>query len=520
MKALSLPIPEQFNVAQFFVERHVREGRGDSLALLFEDRQFTYRQIAEQVNRAANLFARSGVKKRERILLLARDSPSWVAAFWGGIKLGAVVVPLNTLLTPDDYAFMLRDSSARGLIVEDVLLEKVAPILSTSRRRKLVWVAGQAPEGYRTFEGELARHSPDFTAAVTRRDAPAFWLYTSGSTGQPKAAIHCHQDMTVCLERFARQVLQISASDRTFSTSKLFFAYGLGNGLYFSFGVGGSSVLLAERPTPERVFSILRRHRPTLFFAVPAVYSALLQAPEADVDAFRTVRCAVSAGEALPAMLWENFRGRFGISILDGIGSTEMLHMFISNRLEDMRPGRSGMLVPGYDAKIVDEDDREVAPGETGNLLVRGESGARAYWRRPELTRQTFRKGWIFTGDRYSRDARGYFLHHGRSDDMLKVSGMWVSPLEVENALLAHRAVMDCAVVGVADRQGLTKPKAFVVLKNPASASQELAEELAQFLKTRLASYKLPREIAFLESLPRTATGKIQRYKLRAGYLP
>lgn len=273
-------------------------------------------------------------------------------------------MPLNTLLTPDDYAFMLRDSSARGLVVEDVLLAKVAPILSRSRRKKLGWVAGQAPEGYRSFDRELARHSPDFAAAVTQRDAPAFWLYTSGSTGQPKAAIHRHRDMVVCLERYAKQVLQISASDRTFSTSKLFFAYGLGNGLYFSFGAGGSTVLLAERPTPERVFSILHRYRPTMFFAVPAVYSALLQAAEADPDAFRTVRCAASAGEALPAMLWEKFRERFGISILDGIGSTEMLHMFISNRVEDVRPGTSGNLVPGYDARIVDEDDREVSRGD------------------------------------------------------------------------------------------------------------------------------------------------------------
>ncbi len=518
MGRLKLTIPERFNVAAYFVDRHLDEGRGDALAVLYQDQQFTYRQIVGLMNRATNAFAYEGVRRGDRILLLLFDSPAFVAAFWGAIKLGAVPIPTNTLLATDDYEFMLRDSEARFLVVEEKLLEKVAPFLGQLGNLKTAWVTGSAEQAgarIKSFDAALAESSPKASAAPTHRDDPAFWLYTSGSTGRPKAAIHRHRDMVYCLEFFAKQVLEISAGDRTFSTSKLFFAYGLGNALYFPFGVGASTVLLSERPTAEKVFEIVRCHQPTVFFGVPAVYAAMLQAPEASQLDLGSVRCAVSAGEALPAPLWSRFRDRFGISIVDGIGSTEMLHMFISNRPDDIVPGSSGKLVPGYGARIVDEQGNEVPAGQMGELQISGESAAAGYWNRPDLTAASFRGEWTVTGDKYICDERGYYWYCGRSDDMLKVSGLWVSPLEVETAVLAHPAVLECAVVGATDHDGLTKPKAFVVRKNSLATPSTFEAELRGFLHGRLPAYKVPQWIVVTESLPRTATGKVQRFKLR-----
>ncbi|MFQ5818106.1 MAG: benzoate-CoA ligase family protein [Terriglobia bacterium] len=520
MGDLTLSLPEPFNVATYFIDRHLAHGRADALAVLYEDNRFSYRQVAEQVNRAAQALARAGLGREDRVLLLLLDSPAFVAAFWGAIKLGAIPIPTNTLLTSDDYEFMLRDSGARGLVVQDSLVEKVAPALARLSDLKTVWVVGAARSGYESFEAALAQSAPTAAAAPTHRDAPAFWLYTSGSTGRPKAAIHLHHDMVYCLETFAKHVLQISARDRTFSASKLFFAYGLGNALYFPFGVGGSTVLLAERPSAEKIFEVIRRTRPTLFFAVPTLYAAMLQIPEAETADLGSVRLAVSAGEALPAPLYERFRERFGLSIIDGIGSTEMLHMFISNRPGDITSGSSGKLVPGYDARIVDEHGNDLPAGEIGNLWIRGDSAAAGYWNRPELTRATFCGGWSVTGDKYIRDAHGVFWYCGRSDDMLKVSGLWVSPLEIETALLAHPAVVECAVVGATSSDGLTKPKAFVVLKEAMSVSGQFDAELREFLRSRLPAYKVPEWIVLADSLPKTATGKIQRFKLRQQSIP
>lgn len=508
-----LSLPEQFNAAAYFVDRNLAEGRGDALALLCADQQLTYRQVADQASRAARAFARAGIGREDRVFLLLLDSPAFVAAFWGAIKLGAVAVPVNTLLMPADYEFMLRDSGARCLVVSDALWEKVAPVLARLPEVETLWVAGEAPPGAESFEAVLARSQSDAPAAATHRDAPAFWLYTSGSTGRPKAAIHRHRDMVYCLESFAKGILGITARDRTFSASKLFFAYGLGNALYFPFGVGASTVFLPERPTAEKVFEVVRRYQPTIFYAVPTLYAAMLQVPpNAGPDDLGPVRLAVSAGEALPASIWERFRDRFGLEILDGIGSTEMLHMFISNRPGDVLAGSSGKPVPGYDARIVDEQGNDLPPGQMGNLWVRGASAAAGYWNRPDLTAETFRDEWTLTGDKYIRDERGYYSYCGRTDDMLKVSGLWVSPLEIETVLLAHPAVVEAAVVGSTDADGLTRPKAFVVVKNPAA---ELEANLRSFLHARLPGYKVPEWIVFADSLPKTATGKIQRFKLR-----
>ncbi len=521
-----MDIPERFNVAEYFIDRHIEEGRADRVALLYDGEQFTYGRIAKSVNRAASALRGHGVETGDRVLILLPDSPDFVAVFWGAIKVGAVAVPVSTFVAGEEYELVLQDSGPRCLVVHHGLVDRLEPALrkmggvagarpSGSPARTKVCTVGGAGRGCDQLDEVLARSSPRVEASPTHRDDPAFWLYTSGSTGQPKAAIHRHRDMMYCLEDFARGILQISADDRTFSASKLFFAYGLGNGLYFPLGVGAQTVLLAERPSAERVLEVISSRRPTIFYGVPSHYAAMLQAFDASRHDLTSLRCAVSAGEALPAALWERFHQRFGISILDGIGSTEMLHMFISNRPDDVVPGSSGKIVPGYTAKIVDDEGRELPAGEIGNLWVRGASGAAGYWNRPELTAATFRGEWIVTGDKYRCDESGYYWHCGRSDDMLKVHGMWVSPVEVEGALLAHPAVLECAVVGAIDDDGLEKPKAFIVLRKPFSLSPELETELHTFARERLARYKEPCWLVETESLPKTATGKVQRFKLR-----
>ena len=516
-----MDIPEGFNVASYFVDRHLDEGRGNKVAVLSGDECFTYRQVAEWVNRASNALARLGVGRSDRVLIALRDSPAFVASFWGAIKLGAIAVPVNTAQAAAEYAFVLADSGAKAVVVEESLSDKIVPAAVAAGTPPVVLVAAGS------FEAELAVGSPQAPTAATHRDDPAFWLYTSGSTGRPKAAVHRHRDMLYCLEGFAKGVLQITAADRTLSASKLFFAYGLGNALYFPFGVGAETVLIPDRATPERVFEAIARYQPTLFYGVPSLYAALLQAApprsatprasdrEAAMCDMSSIRLAVSAGEALPAALWQRFRDRFGLEILDGIGSSEMLHMFLSNYPGDIAPGSSGRLVEGYAVKIVDEGGCEVAAGEMGNLWARGASAAAGYWNRPDLTSATFladaKGAWVVTGDKYRRDERGYYWHCGRSDDMMKVHGLWVSPVEIESALLEHPAVAECAVVGARDGDGLEKPKAFVV----PTATTVTEEELLDFLQDRLPSYKVPRWVVITSSLPKTATGKMQRFKLR-----
>lgn len=521
-----MDIPERPNAAEYFVDRHLEEGHEDQVAVLYGEDQFTYGQISELVSRAANALGQYGVGNGDRVLILLPDSPAFAAAFWGAIKLGAVAVPVNTLLTGEELEFVLRDSGARCLVAHDTLLDKVDPALRSlggvgkagcgqSAVEPRVLVAGKTKRGHEHFDDVLARSARHAGTSPVTRDDVAFWLYTSGSTGQPKAVIHRHRDMLCCLESFAKGVLGMTAKDRTFSASKLFFAYGLGNGLYFPFGTGAQTVLLPERTNAERVLEVISRYHPTLFFAVPHLYAAILEVADASRYDLSSLRCAVSAGETLPAPLWERFHERFAIPILDGIGSTEMLHMFISNRLGDLMPGSSGTIVPGYEAKIVDEEGRECRTGDIGNLWIRGESAAAGYWNRPELTKETFRGDWIVTGDKYRCDERGYYWHCGRTDDMLKVHGMWVSPVEVENAIVGHPAVLECAVVGAIDDDGLERPKAFLVLKAPLRWSAELEAEVRKSVRDKLAKYKEPHWLVQVESLPKTATGKLQRFKLR-----
>jgi benzoate-CoA ligase family protein len=507
------------NAAAWFVDRHLVEGRAESVAIECGDRRLTYRDLQEQVNRAGTALKNElGVRPEERVVLLMLDVPEMIVAFFGAIKIGAVPVPVNTRWTAAEYEYVLQDSAARVIVLSDTLhAEAIKAIRACSSVRHVV-VAGADVDDARAirFEKLLADSSPVLEAEPTSRDAPAFWLYSSGTTGRPKGCVHLQHDMAVCADNYARGVLGIHGQDRCFSVAKLFFAYGLGNSMYFPFSVGATSILWPGAVTPAIVFDIVERCRPTLFFSVPTHYAMLLSHPpgarEFDLS---SVRCAVSAGEALPPALFHRFRERFGVEILDGIGSTEVLHIFISNQPGRARPGSSGVAVPGYEARLVDENGQAVPQGELGDLIVRGDSTCAFYWNQHEQTKDTIAGHWIRTGDKYQQDEDGYFWFAGRSDDMLKVGGIWVSPAEVEHLLLEHPAVHACAVTGREDRDGLVKPVAHIVLGEGAIAGDELGGELQQFARQRLAEYKRPRWIEFVDALPVTATGKIQRFKLR-----
>ncbi len=511
-------IPRDLNAAHWFVDRHVAEGRGGRLAILHEGRRLTYGDVHAGVNRLGNALRRLGVAMEQRVVLLLQDSPEFVCSFWGAIKIGAVPIPTNTLLKPHDFEYILRDSRAEVVIVSQPLASIVQQVRPRVHGLRHVVVAGTAvtEEGQLSYEQLVAPESAELEPAATTKDDVAFWLYTSGTTGTPKAAVHLQHDMLVCCEAFGRHVLEIGPDDRTFSVAKLFFAYGLGNALYFPFHVGASTVLYPGRPEPAKVLEVIGRERPTLFYAVPTAYAAMLQVPNAErLYDLSSIRLCSSAGEPLPKAIYDRWLERFGIEILDGIGSTEMCHTFIANRRGQVRPGSSGTLVPGYDARLIDDGGGPVAAGDVGNLLVKGDSACACYWNQHERTRETIQGEWVRTGDKYSRDADGYFWYAGRVDDMIKASGMWVSPAEVEGALAGHPAVVEAGVVGAEDRDELVKPLAFVVLARGHAPGPALERELQTFVKERLAPYKYPRWIIFVEELPKTATGKIQRFRLR-----
>jgi benzoate-CoA ligase family protein len=510
-------LPAQFNVASWFVDRNVTEGRGATPAFQYEGRTLTYGQVQELVNRTGNALLEIGVEPENRVLMLCLDAPEFIGTFWGAIKIGAVPIPTNTLMRTADYLYFLNDSRAKVAVVSAALLAEVGPALTEARHLKHVLVAGGAPGPYMSFEDRVGKASTSLAAAPTSRDDPAYWQYSSGSTGFPKGAVHLHHDMVVCCETYARQVLGIRPDDRVFSAAKLFFAYGLGATGFIPMSVGAQAVLYPHRPTPEGVFEVIARFRPTLFFGVPTLYAGMLAVKDAE-KRFDTssLRLCVSAGEALPDELFTRWRERFGVEIIDGIGTTEICHIFISNRPGATRPGATGQPVPGYEAIVVDDDGRLVPQGEIGNLRVKGDSTMAYYWNKHDKTKETLFGPWIQTGDKYYEDAEGYFWYCGRSDDMLKVGGIWVSPVEVEATLVRHPAVLEAAVVGREDSDRLVKPQAFVVLKEPASGGDKLADELKAFVKDKIAPYKYPRWIDFVAELPKTATGKIQRFKLRA----
>ncbi len=519
--------PEEFyNSVDYFIDRHIREGRGDKVCAITDQGNFTYGQMQKMTNKMANLFRKLEIKVGERIIMLVLDSPWFFSTFWGAVRMGAVPVPSNTMLTSDDYEYYLNDSQAVALVISERLLPVIKAIEGELPFLRDILVVSDNGEFQPPYSQIYAAAAEEAETVFATKDDIAFWLYTSGTTGGPKGAVHSQSDMQYCADTYGKHILNLQENDIVYSAARLFFAYGIGNGMFYPLSIGGASILNPDPPTPAHAFRLISQYKATLFFGIPTLFGQMLEykakqdkesgaAPDPKVHELATVRACPSAGEALPPDLYTKFRERFGVEILDGPGSTEMLHIYVSNRIGDVKPGSSGKPVPGYEAKVVDDEGQELPVGEIGTLWAKGGSSLRYYWRKREKTANTIIGQWINTGDKYYKDAEGYFWPSGRADDMLKVGGIWVSPLEVENCLREHEAVLECAVIGAEDDKNLVKPKAFIVLKQGVAPSGDLEKELKQWVLDRLAKFKYPRWIVFMDELPKTATGKIQRFKLR-----
>jgi 4-hydroxybenzoate-CoA ligase len=514
-----------YNAAVDFVDANVARGLGQKLAFIDSARSLSYGELQQRTFQFAAALKALGLRQEDRLLLLLPDTVDYPVAFWGAVRTGIIAIPLNTLLSLDVYAYIMADSRATAMVAAAPLARNILPILERVPRLRTIMLLNAGADDVAAFSSRLdvhkldeliARQKPEPFTAPTVSDEVAFWMYTSGSTGDPKGVKHVHTTPMCCARLMGQRVIGIRPDDVVFSAAKLFFSYGMGNAMAFPMSVGATTVLLPQRPTPESVFEVMRRHRPTIFYGVPTLYAAMLAHKDMGRGAGSDrLRLCVSAGEALPAHLGERWRAVAGCDVLDGIGSTEMFQTFLSNRPDDIRYGSTGKPVPGYEVRIVDEDGGVLPDGEIGELVVRGPSAGEGYWNQRHKSRRTFAGEWTHTGDKYLRDGDGYYHYCGRTDDMFKVSGMWVSPFEVETALASHEAVLEAAVIGKQDADGLVKPKAFIVLRNGYSASDTLMETLKAHVKERAGLWKYPRWIDVRPDLPRTATGKIQRYKLR-----
>ena len=510
-------VSEHFNAATFFVDRHVTEGRGARTAFRCAGRARSYAELAAAVDRCANALAGLGVEIEHRVLLALNDAPTFAATFWGTTKLGAVVVPVNTLMAPAEYEFLLSDSRARVAIVEASV---AARLLAVRHRapflRAVVVVGGQGVPGTHDFDDLLSAAKPTCEAAPTVPDDICYWGYTSGSTGTPKAAVHTHAHFVAAADLVGVGIFGLEADDLVFSASKMFFAFGLGNSLYFPARVGAASVLVPERIDAERAFEVIASERPTVFCTVPTLYARMLAIDDAEHRwDLSSLRFCVSSGEALPPAIFDAWAERFGLELVEVVGSTEALHDFIANTPGTARRGAAGRVVPGFEARLIDDDGAPVADGTVGHLLIKGPTTSPYYWNRLERTRATMLGDWLRTGDMFARDVDGFYVFAGRSDDMLKVAGVWVSPAEIEAVLVEHPAVLEAGVVGVADADGLVRPHAVVVLNGGWTASGDLAATLTEFVRRRAGGHRVPATIAFADDLPKTATGKVQRFRLR-----
>jgi benzoate-CoA ligase family protein len=509
-----ITVPEWYN-ASVVVDQNLEAGRAGKVAIYCGEEEVTYGELARRIARFGHaLKTELGVAQEDRVLLVLNDTPSFPVAFFAAMRIGAVPVPVNTLLGAGDYRFFVENSRARVVIAEEMYHGQIGEATRDLDGPVLPVYANGRVDGELAFDDLLEGGEDELSPVATHRDDPAFWLYSSGSTGRPKGAVHLHHDINYTCETYARHVLEVTERDRCFSASKLFHAYGLGNGISFPYWAGASTVLYPGKPTPGVILETAQRYEPTLFFSVPTLYNAMVNYPGAGDYDLSSIRLCASAAEALPARVWRRWRETFGSVILDGIGSTEMLHIFVSNTPEALKPGSSGKPVPGYEAKILDEEERPVEPGEAGYLFVKGDSAAAYYWRNHEKTRATMQGEWLFAGDWYRVDQDGFYWYEGRSDDMIKVGGLWVSPVEVEDTLGDHEAVIEAAAVGV-PVDGLTRVKAFVVLRDGYEDTEGLTEELQNWCKENLKRYQYPHIVEFIEELPKTVTGKIQRFKLR-----
>lgn len=518
MREPNIELPRNFNAAIDLIEPNLKAGRADKLAFIDDQRSLTYKELDIRTNQFGNALKSLGIQAEQRVLLCMHDTIDFPTAFLGAIKAGILPIPVNTLLTSQDYEYMLSDSRAKIAVISAPLADLFLPLLGKIPSLEKVIISGESSTQNSVFNFEelISKQPSDLTPCIATVDDPCFWLYSSGSTGSPKGTVHLHSSMRYTAELYAKPILEINDKDTVFSAAKLFFAYGLGNGLTFPLSAGATAILMAERPTPDSVSKVLLRHKPTIFYGVPTLFASMLASPSLPKkEDMKFTRCT-SAGEPLPEEIGKRWTAHFGVDILDGIGSTEMLHIFLSNRIGDVQYGTTGKPVPGYSVRLVNELGEVVSQGESGELQIKGPSSAALYWNNRPKSIDTFKGEWTRSGDKYYQNDKGYYVYAGRSDDMLKVSGIYVSPIEVESALITHEAVLEAAVIGREDDDKLIKPAAYVVLKPGINHSDALADELKAHVKKLLAPYKYPRWFEFVTELPKTATGKIQRFKLRA----
>src|SRR5712691_3495840 len=525
---MSMEFSERFNMTDYFLYHNLEEGRENKCCLYFQDQTFTYADVARMSNRVGNTLREFGLHIEDRILIILPDCPEFVWTWFGAARIGAVITMVNPLLPAADYEYYLEYTRARVAVIHRSLTRAFAEAAKTARYLRAVLVVGDAQDEehinlknrdfqWSSFSGPVLSSSDECTPEETHRDDIAIWLFTSGSTGHPKGAVHLQHDLPFNTEVYAKRTLRVNENDLTVSVPKLFFGYATGTNLLFPFAVGGATALFSERSTPEKMFEVIERYRPTILTTVPTMINAMLNAEGATSHDLSSLRFCYSAGEALPVELYERWQKMLAVEIYDGIGSAEMFHIYITNRPGDVKPGSLGRIVDGYEAKIIDAEGAEVARGEMGTLRIKGDSAALCYWNAHEKSKETFAGDWCTTGDQCHKDEDGYYWYHGRTDDMLKVSGVYVAPAEIENCLLKHEAVLECAVVGHDAGDGLVKPKAFIVLRESYVANDGLAGQIKEFVKSRIALYKYPRWIEFVFSLPKNDRGKIDRKKLKRG---
>lgn len=518
---MRIEFPEKFNMADYFLYRNLEEGRASKTCLFYEDETYTYADAARMSNRTGNALRELGAREEDRVLLALSDRPEFVWSWSGAARIGAVITMVNPTLTPNDYRYYLDYTRARVAIVDEISLKNFSEAARDAKYLRNILVVGNSNDEaemsnrYHSFDKTLAAMPDELVPADTHKDDIAIWLFTSGSTGHPKGAVHLHHDLPYNTECYAKRTLGVNENDLTVSVPKLFFGYATGTNLLFPFSVGGATALFSERSTPEKLFEVIERYRPTILTSVPTMINAMLNTPDAATRDLSSLRFCLSAGEALPVELYNRWIETFGVEILDGIGSAEMFHIYITNRMNDVKPGSLGRIVEGYEARIVDAEGNQVATGEMGTLRIKGDSAALCYWNAHEKSKETFAGDWCTTGDQFHVDEEGYFWYHGRTDDMLKVGGVFVAPAEIENCLLQHESVFECAVIGHDAGQGLVKPKAFIVAREGHAPCDALARQIQEFVKSKLALYKYPRWIEFVDSLPKNDRGKIDRKQLK-----